>query len=51
MPFKSQAQKKFLFAKEPEVAKQWAKETPKGAKLPEKLKSKPSPSKKPSPKK
>lgn len=34
MPFKSKAQRAFLFAKHPKVAKQFAKETPKGAKLP-----------------
>lgn len=35
MPFKSQAQRKFLFAKHPKIAKEWAEETPKGAKLPD----------------
>jgi hypothetical protein len=35
MPFKSNAQRKFLFAKHPEVAKEFAKKTPKGKKLPE----------------
>lgn len=34
MPFKSEAQRRYLWAKEPEVAKEFAKETPKGAKLP-----------------
>lgn len=28
MPFKSQAQKRFMFAKHPEIAKRWAKEYP-----------------------
>jgi len=28
MPFKSQAQRKFMFAKHPKMAKRWAKETP-----------------------
>ena len=37
MPFRSKAQRRFLFAKEPKVAKRWAKETPKGKKLPERL--------------
>lgn len=37
MPFKSQAQRRFLYAREPEVAKEFAKETPEGAKLPERL--------------
>ncbi len=35
MPFVSQAQRKFLFAKHPRVAKEFASKTPKGAKLPE----------------
>lgn len=35
MPFKSNAQRKFLFANNPEVAKEFAAHTPKGAKLPE----------------
>lgn len=34
MPFKSQAQRGFMYAKHPEIAKRWEKETPKG-KLPE----------------
>jgi len=36
MPFKSEAQRKFLFAKKPEVAKEFADKTPKGKKLPKK---------------
>lgn len=40
MPFKSQAQRKYLFANNPKVAKEFAKHTPKGAKLPEHVKSK-----------
>lgn len=39
MPFKSEAQRKFLFAKEPEVAKEFAKHTPKGKKLPKHAKA------------
>lgn len=41
MPFKSKSQQGFLFAKHPDVAKKFAKETPKGAykKLPEHVKS------------
>lgn len=35
MPFKSQAQRRYLYAKHPEVAKKFAAHTPKGAKLPE----------------
>ena len=38
MPFKSQAQRKWMFANEPEMAARWAKETPKGKKLLKKLK-------------
>lgn len=34
MPFKSQAQRGFMFAKHPEIAKRFAAETPKGEKLP-----------------
>ena len=34
MPFKSQAQRGYLFAHEPKVAKEFAAATPKGAKLP-----------------
>ena len=34
MPFKSQAQRGFMYAKHPEIAKRWEKETPAG-KLPE----------------
>jgi hypothetical protein len=40
MPFKSKAQRRYLFAKEPEVAKEFAAHTPKGAKLPEHVKAK-----------
>jgi hypothetical protein len=35
MPFKSNAQRKYLFAKKPKVAKEFAKHTPKGKELPE----------------
>ena len=34
MPFKSEAQRAFLYAKHPEIAKRWQAETPKDAKLP-----------------
>lgn len=34
MPFTSQAQRGFLFAHNPKVAKEFAAATPKGAKLP-----------------
>jgi hypothetical protein len=40
MPFKSKAQERALFAKDPKVAREFAKETPKGAKLPERVKKK-----------
>lgn len=34
MPFKSEAQRRYLFANEPAVAREFAKKTPKGVKLP-----------------
>lgn len=34
MPFKSKAQRGYLWANEPKVAKKFAKHTPKGKKLP-----------------
>lgn len=37
MPFKSDAQRKYLFANNPKVAKEFAAATPKNAKLPEKV--------------
>jgi hypothetical protein len=37
MPFKSDAQRRYLFAKEPAVAAEFASKTPKGADLPEKV--------------
>lgn len=40
MPFKSVKQRKFLFAKKPKIAKEFAAATPKGKKLPEKVKKK-----------
>lgn len=40
MVFKSQAQRRFLFAREPEIAEEFAAKTPKGKKLPEHVKSK-----------
>lgn len=36
MPFKSKAQARYMFSREPEVAKRWAKETPSMKALPEK---------------
>lgn len=38
MPMKSQAQRKFLWATDPKVAKKFEEETPKGKKLPKKVK-------------
>ena len=38
MPFKSQAQRKWMFANQPAMAERWAKETSKGKKLPKKVK-------------
>lgn len=40
MPFKSKAQRGYLFANEPEVAEEFAEKTPKGKKLPEHVKDK-----------
>ena len=40
MPFVSQAQRKWMFAKKPRMAAEWASKTPKGTKLPEHVKRK-----------
>jgi hypothetical protein len=40
MPFKSKAQQKFMFAKHPKLAKEFAEHTPNMKKLPEKVKKK-----------
>lgn len=40
MPFKSQAQRRKLYATNPKVAAEFEAKTPKGKKLPEKVKSK-----------
>ena len=40
MPFKSQAQRKFMYSEHPEMAKEWEDKTPKGKKLPKKVKKK-----------
>lgn len=37
MPFKSEAQRKFMYAKHPKMAKEWEDKTPKGKKLPKKV--------------
>lgn len=41
MPFKSQAQRKYLYANKPELAKEFEAKTPKGKKLPKRVKKKP----------
>ncbi len=46
MPFKSQAQRKFMYASHPEMAKEWEAHTPKGKKLPKHVKKKVSTGKK-----
>lgn len=40
MPFVSEAQRRFLFARKPSVAKEFAEKTPRGKKLPERKGSK-----------
>jgi len=40
MPFKSEAQKGWMYANHPQMARQWQEHTPKGTKLPAKLKKK-----------
>lgn len=37
-PFKSQAQRSFMYSAYPSMAKEWEKHTPKGKKLPKKVK-------------
>jgi len=37
MPFKSQQQRKFMYAKKPKLAKEFESKTKKGAKLPKKV--------------
>ena len=39
MPFKSQAQRRWMYSQHPEMAEKWEKETPKGKKLPTRLKT------------
>lgn len=39
MPFKSESQRKWMYANEPKMATKWEKETPEG-KLPKKVKKK-----------
>lgn len=40
MPFKSQAQRRYMYSQEPEIASRWERETPKGKYLPERKKKK-----------
>lgn len=40
MPFKSEAQKGWMYANHPQMAKQWEEHTPKGKKLPLKVRKK-----------
>jgi len=40
MPFKSQAQRRALYSKDPKLAAEFESKTPKGKKLPEKVKKK-----------
>lgn len=35
MPFKSEAQRRFMYAKKPKLAKEFEEKTPKGAELPD----------------
>lgn len=37
MPFKSKKQRAWMYANDPEMAKEWEAHTPKGKKLPEKV--------------
>lgn len=37
MPFKSKQQRKYMYARHPEMAKRWEEETPTGKRLPQKL--------------
>jgi len=39
-PFRSQAQRRYMFAKHPKIAREFAAKTPKANKLPEKVKRK-----------
>lgn len=40
MPFKSQAQRSYLYANHPKVAREFERHTPKGKKLPKRVKRK-----------
>jgi len=39
MPYKSQAQRKYMYANKPKLAKKFSHHTPKGKKLPKKVKN------------
>ena len=39
MPIKSKAQRRFLHSQKPKLAEEWEKETPKGKRLPERVKA------------
>jgi hypothetical protein len=41
MPFKSQKQRAWMYSNKPEMAKEWESATPKGKKLPKRVKKKP----------
>lgn len=40
MPFVSRAQQRYLYAQHPDIAKRWQKHTPKGTKLPARVRRK-----------
>ncbi len=40
MPFRSEKQRSWMYANNPEMAARWEKETPRGKKLPKKVKKK-----------
>lgn len=40
MPFVSKSQRKWMYANDPKMAEEWEKHTPKGKKLPSKVKKK-----------
>lgn len=40
MPFKSEAQRRWMYENKPEMAREWEKHTPKGKKLPKRVKRK-----------
>ena len=40
MPFKSKSQRRWMYANDPKMARQWEEHTSKGTKLPEKVKKK-----------